>query len=172
MKQGPVDTSGRRRPVPIEDTEFDREVDSVIMAVGQTPENMVNAGYEVDGQGRVKVDEMTLKTSCQGVFAAGDVVTGPASVIEAIAAGREAARAIDRFLGGEGKIEEVLAPLEEGQIGGMLEEQEAQPRVEIPKRPTAERIADGGLVELGYIEEAAVAEAGRCLRCDLEAMLE
>lgn len=172
MKQGPVDTSGRRRPVPTEGTEFDREVDSVIMAVGQTPETMVNAGYEVDRQGRIKVDEMTLATSCPGVFAAGDVVTGPASVIEAIAAGREAARAIDRFLGGEGRIEEVLAPLEKDQIGGMLEEQEVQPRVEIPKRPAAERIADGGLVELGYVEEAAVAEAGRCLRCDLEAMRE
>ena len=172
MRQGPVDTSGRRRPVPTVGTEFDREVDAVIMAVGQTPEHMVNAGYEVDGQGRIKVDEMTLATSCKGVFAAGDVVTGPASVIEAIAAGREAARAIDRSLGGEGKIEEVLAPLEEGQTGGMLEEQEAQHRVEIPKRPTIERIADGGLVELGYVEEAAVAEAGRCLRCDLEDMRE
>jgi len=101
------------------------------------------------------------------VFAAGDVVTGPATVIEAIAAGRRAAAAIDRHLGGHGNIEEILAPVETN-AGEMSEEQEARPRKKIPKRPPAQRVADGGETELTYSEESAVAEAARCLRCDLE----
>jgi len=63
---------------------------------------------------------------------------------------------------------QVLAPVEEAAAGGMLEEEEARPRVPVPERPVAERLADSGEVEIGYSEEQALEEAGRCLRCDLE----
>ena len=168
MRPGPMDRSGRPRPVPIEGSEFEVTVDAAIMAIGQIPEALPGFGCEFDDRGRVQADEVSLQTSRPGVFAAGDLVTGPASVIEAIAAGRQAAQSIDRYLGGRGEIEEVLAPAEESLPGGMLEEQDERPRVAVPKRPAAQRVADGGEVELCYSEEAAVKEAGRCLRCDLE----
>ena len=168
MELGAVDWSGRRRPVPIEDSTFEIPVDSVIMAVGQTPVEMADPGCEVDKRGRVKVNDNDMQTTQPGIFAAGDAVTGPASVIEAIAAGREAAAAIDRYLGGSGNIDEVLAHEEDKSRLQMLEEQDERSRVPIPKRPSAERLADKGEVELSYDAEAAVAEAARCLKCDLE----
>jgi len=168
MELGPVDESGRPRPLPVEGSEFEIEVDSVIMAVGQVPEALPEAGCEVDERGRPIVDEMSMETNRPGLFAAGDMVTGPASVIEAIAAGRAAAQSIDRYLGGRGNIDEVLAPAEKLSSLEMPEEQEERPRTRIPQRSVAERLADAGEVELGYSEQLALMEASRCLRCDLE----
>ena len=168
MELGPVDRSGRRRPIPIEHDTFDLPVDSVIMAVGQAPAEMEDPACNLDKRGRVKVDEDNLQTTRPGLFAAGDAVTGPASVIEAIAAGRRAASAIDIYLGGDGDISEILAATEDKSRLDPPEEQDEQPRVAIPKRPVRERLADKGQVELSYSENAAVAEAARCLRCDLE----
>lgn len=172
MEQGPIDASGRNKPVPVEGSEFEIRVDTVIMAVGQQPEDNAKLGCAVDRRGRIEVGADDMATDRAGVFAAGDIVTGPASVIEAIAAGRAAAQSIDRYLGGEGNIDEVLAPPEDVDAGEMAEEEEANPRIAIPKRPAAERVSDGGQVELCYSDEAAIAEAGRCLRCDLEKMEE
>ena len=169
MTLGAVDESGRPRPVPLEGSEFTLDVDSVIMAIGQSVESSAAPGYEVDRRGRVRADKRTLQTSRPGVFAAGDVVTGPATVIEAIAAGRRAAISVDRYLGGSGDIEEVLAPAEEAEIAA-LEEQEERARAEIGKRPASERVGDFQDVELTMTEQAALAEAGRCLRCGLEAL--
>jgi NADH-quinone oxidoreductase subunit F len=171
MEPGPIDASGRPRPVPVEGSDFEMAFDTVIMAIGQTPEDIPTLGCLADKRGRIQIEEETLETSRPGVFAAGDAVTGPASVIEAIAAGRRAARSIDRFLGGAGDIEETLAPAEED-AGEMIEEQEERRRTGIPRRPAAERVANGGAVELVYSAKDAVAEAGRCLRCDLEEMEE
>ena len=168
MELGPVDDSGRPSPVPVQGSEFEIQADSVIMAVGQAPEVLSDIGCELDRRGRVKVDPLTLQTSRPGVFAAGDVVTGPASIIEAIAAGRQAAASIDKYLGGDGGIEEAHAPAEEPVVAPLPEEQGERRRTEIPKRLAAERIGDFGEVELTMSEEAALAEAGRCLRCDLE----
>ncbi len=168
MQLGPVDDTGRPKPVPIEGSEFVMSVDSVIMAIGQTPETLPKLGCDVDRRGRVKADHRTLQTSHPAVFAAGDVVTGPASIIEAIAAGRRAAVSIDRFLGGRGDIDELIAPVEQTDMLGPLEEQEQAHRAEVPKRPVAQRVADFDQVELGLTEVAALAEAERCLRCDLE----
>lgn len=167
MALGAVDESGRPRPVPLAGSEFTLEVDAVITAVGQSVELLTAPGYEVDPRGRVQADKRSLQTSRPGVFAAGDVVTGPATVIEAIAAGRRAAISVDRYLGGSGDIEEVLAPAEDAEIAA-LEEQEERARAEIGKRPAAERVGDFQDVELTMTEQAALAEAGRCLRCDLE----
>ncbi|MEE8204539.1 MAG: pyridine nucleotide-disulfide oxidoreductase, partial [Dehalococcoidales bacterium] len=101
-----------------------------------------------------------------GIFAGGDAVTGPASVIEAIAHGRQAAISIDKYLGGKGNIDEVLAP-PEGEVVTPEEAAEGR-RPETPTLPINERLGNFSQVELGYNEETARKEAKRCLNCDLE----
>ncbi|MCK5187063.1 MAG: FAD-dependent oxidoreductase, partial [Deltaproteobacteria bacterium] len=101
MKLGEPDASGRRRPIPIEGSEFMMEVDMVIPAIGQSP-NVEFVGEKVGlkraRNGTLNVDHITLETGIAGVFAGGDAVTGPASAVEALAAGRKAAISIDRYL--------------------------------------------------------------------------
>jgi len=168
MELGAVDASGRRRPLPIADSEFEAEVDSVIMAIGQQPEAMAAPRLETDRRGRLQVDRLTHQTDCEGVFGAGDMVTGPASIIEAIAAGRKVAAAVDEFLGGTGDIDEVLAPPEDTEGLATLEEQEERRRVQPRLRQPGASVGDFDEVELSYTEEEALLEASRCLRCDLE----
>jgi NADH-quinone oxidoreductase subunit F len=167
MMLGPVDASGRPRPEPLPGSEFTLDTDTVIAAIGQMPD--VPAQFELP-QGRggtLEVDPDTLATPREGVFAGGDAVTGPASVIEAIAAGRQAAISIDKYLGGSGAIEESLAPNEE--VASVREEEEEEVhRPSIPAIPVADRIGSFAEVELGLTEEQALAETKRCLWCDLE----
>lgn len=113
MKLGKPDASGRRRPIPIKDSEFTMDFDTVIAAIGQTPEVPDQFGLPTGGGNTLQVAPDTLATPRDGVFAGGDVVTGPASVIEAIAAGRQAAISIDKYLGGKGIIDETLVEIEE-----------------------------------------------------------
>jgi len=113
MKLGKPDASGRRRPVPIKDSEFAMDFDTVIAAIGQTPEVPQQFGLPTIHGNTLQVDPDTLATPRDGVFAGGDAVTGPASVIAAIAAGRKAAVSIDRYLGGKGIIDEALVEVEE-----------------------------------------------------------
>ncbi|MFZ1946975.1 MAG: NADPH-dependent glutamate synthase [bacterium] len=103
MELGEPDASGRRRPVPVEGSEFRIPVDVVVMAIGQGPNPLVPStteGLETTKWGNIIADEATGQTSLQGVFAGGDIVTGAATVILAMGAGRKAARAIDRYLAG------------------------------------------------------------------------
>jgi len=163
MAPGPLDGSGRPRPVPIEGSEFPLTCNAVIMAVGQT----ADAGtlkLEENQNGTAKVDPESA-TPIRGIFAAGDAVTGPKTIIDAIAQGRSACASIDRYLGGEGKIDREM----------LQRESEALPE-EKPmgtRRPTSEklnlksRIKGFALVESGYDKETAVAEAQRCLACDI-----
>ncbi|QGP94070.1 Glutamate synthase [NADPH] small chain [Neomoorella glycerini] len=98
---GEPDASGRRRPVPIPGSEYDMEVDTVVMAIGQGPNPLVlrtTPGLELTRKGTIAADEATGATSRQGVFAGGDIVTGAATVILAMGAGKAAARAIDKYL--------------------------------------------------------------------------
>ncbi|MGD9116228.1 MAG: NADH-quinone oxidoreductase subunit NuoF [Dehalococcoidia bacterium] len=166
MKLGDVDASGRRRPEPIEGEQFTLSFDTIVAAIGQRP--VVPASFKLEtGRGNTIVaDPDTLATAKEGVFAGGDVVKGPASVIEAIAHGRIAASSIDKYLGGEGDISEKLAPPEEAM--SPLEEAEEEWRVEIPAPPAEERIKNFEDVEMTLSRKMAVKEAGRCLRCDLE----
>lgn len=165
MELGAPDDSGRRRPQPIKGSEFTMSSDTVIVAIGQRPEipRQFNLTF---GQGNViAVNPDTLATSKEGVFAGGDVVTGPASIIEAIAAARQATISIDKYLGGNGDISEVLAPPEEVVVP--LEEAGEKRRPSLPARQVEQRIRDFSQVELGYSYEKAIEEARRCLRCDL-----
>jgi heterodisulfide reductase subunit A len=104
MELGEPDASGRRRPVPIKGSEFDIELDMIIPAIGQTTDLSFlggNSGIETTRRGTLSADPETLATSRPGVFAGGDAVSGPAMAIEAVAAGKRAAVAIDNYLKGE-----------------------------------------------------------------------
>jgi NADPH-dependent glutamate synthase beta subunit-like oxidoreductase len=167
MELGAVDESGRRRPVPIEGNEFSLTFDTLIAAIGQVPEVPKKFGLPLGRGNIIQVDPDTLTTSKEGIFAGGDAVTGPATVIEAIAAGRQAAISIDKYLGGSGAIEETLASPEEVEILPEIEEGEKH-RISIPTLTLSERLGSFAEVELGLGEEMAIEEAKRCLRCDLE----
>ena len=167
MKLGAVDTSGRRRPVPIESSEFSSSFNTVIAAIGQMPETPDQFGLPLGRGNTFQVDTYTLATGREGVFAGGDAVTGPATVIEAIAAGRQAAISIDKYLGGKGVIDEKLAPPEELEALPEIDEGEKH-RLPIPTLPLGERLGSFAEVELSLSEELAIEEATRCLRCDLE----
>jgi len=166
MSLGDIDASGRRRPEPIEGSEFVMSFDTIIAAIGQRPEIPSRFKLSLGRGNTIEIDPDSLATNKEGVFAGGDVVKGPASVIEAIAHGRLAATSIDKYLGGEGDIDEILAPPEEAMAP--LEEAEEEMRVEIPAPPAKERRKNFEDVELGLAEKMAIKEAERCLRCDLE----
>ena len=166
MTLGAFDASGRRRPVPSGEDVI-CEADVVIVAVGQLPDLsfLRNGEIEVDRAGRIAVDPETLMTAREGVFAGGDVVRGPATVVEAIAAGQKAAAAIDRFLGGTG----IIRPQEREVVRtGYDEEAYAweRPREIPPQLPPKERSDSFDEVEGCLQKEQAVEEAKRCLHCD------
>ena len=101
MELGEADASGRRRPVPKENSEFELAVDTVIIAIGNSPNPLIlstTEGLEGDKWGCIVADEETGKTSLEGVYAGGDVVTGAATVILAMGAGKKAAKAMDEYL--------------------------------------------------------------------------
>lgn len=166
MRLGDLDRSGRPRPEPVAGSEFEMEFDTIIAAVGQQPDIPQGFGLKLAPGDTIHARKNTLLTSRQGVFAGGDAVTGPASIISAIAQGRKAAIAIDRYLGGKGNIDEILAPpeaaIEPWRWGLYIDE-----RVKEPLRDAASRVEGFVEVEQPINSEAAVKEAKRCLRCDL-----
>jgi NADPH-dependent glutamate synthase beta subunit-like oxidoreductase len=170
MELGEPDASGRRRPVPVEGSEFAADYNTVIAAIGQRSE--IPDGFQVATErGAIKTSSDVV-TDREGVFAGGDCVTGPATVIQAIAAGRRGAVAIDRYLGGEGIIDEQLAPAEKPFFCKGLKPEFAHQRLyEMPSIPVERRLTSFDEVELGYDEETAVMESARCLRCDFRTMI-
>ena len=99
MQLGEPDETGRRRPVPIEGSEFTIELDAIITAIGETPDlSLLPKGVDVTEENTIAVDPATLQTSLPGIFAGGDAVLGPATVIEAVITGKRAAASIDRYL--------------------------------------------------------------------------
>lgn len=166
MKLGGIDASGRQKSLPIKGSEFTGEYDTIIKAIGEHPEIPDRYELSIDERGRVVVDPDSLATSREGVYAGGDAVTGPASVIEAIAAGRQAAVSIDKYLGGNGEIEEQLAPPEEARSLTTEEGERYRPPVDM--LPLDKRLKGFAQVELGFDGAKANEEANRCLMCDLE----
>jgi len=163
MKLGEPDDSGRARPIQIEGSEFITELNTLVVAIGQRPEVPAELKLEVERGNVIKVDEDML-TSQKNVFSGGDCVRGPASVIEAIADGRKAAEAIDRYLGGKGDISESLVPPEEATtwLEAGFPQEKLAPIAHLPGE-----ISTGSFdeVELAWDTKTAVAEAQRCLRC-------
>ena len=167
MELGPIDASGRRSPVPVAGSEFITEFDSVVAAIGQKLQIPDKFSLEKGKGDSIKTWSDSL-TSQKGIFAGGDIVLGPQTVIKAIASGRKGASAIDKYLGGDGIIDEELAPKEEpnpwiGNKGDFA----ALKREEIPCLALEKRLSDFAEVEKGYHDEGGLKEANRCLQCDL-----
>ncbi|MGQ9546474.1 MAG: FAD-dependent oxidoreductase [Dehalococcoidia bacterium] len=164
MELGAPDASGRRRPVPIKGSEFTIDVDTVIIAIGQAvnkatlPKELAYTSW-----GTLAVDPVTLQTNIDGVFAGGDVVSGPSDVIACIAAGKEAAISIDRYLRDmdlrEGRPEMVKKVKEVSKAGVGPQARHAMPTLGPGKRKGFDE------VELGFDEKTAIEEAKRCLNC-------
>lgn len=169
MELGEPDASGRRRPVPIQGTEHTYEVDTVIPAIGQLPETSCLPPILLDERARaISVDPLTLETSIPSVFAGGDIVTGPASVIEAIGAGKRAAVSIDRYLNGQdlrtGREEEIEETtwVKDWEKITKKPERYVSPHVDVGRR----RVSFEGADELlAKTKEVAMFEARRCLEC-------
>ncbi len=165
MELGKPDAGGRPTPIPVEGSEFVQEFDTVIAAIGQVATGTGELGVALDKKGYVQADANSLATDKTAVYAGGDLVTGPASIIDAIAQGRMAAQSIDRYLGGAGVIDQALTtPEEEVVLTDFNPEEKA--RQAMPCRPLDERKSGFDAVELGFSPDAAVQEAGRCLNCD------
>jgi len=167
---------GRRRPVPIPGTETDLPFETVIVAISEDPDtsSVVDASsqpLEMRVNGTLRADPVTLMTSRPGVFAGGDLVTGPNTVVDAIAAGKKAALMIDRWLRGEELEQPAMARLPDIYVEPVLlseEELEKADRVSVPVIPAESRKRSVSEVELSLSVEDATREARRCLRCDLE----
>jgi len=169
---GEVDASGRRRPVPVPGSEFSISLNTLIIAIGERPDSdcLTPMGLALDKGGRLQVDPRTLRTSRNGVFAGGDLVTGPNTVVDAIAAGRRAAGVIDRFLRGEELAEPPRIRLPDVFVESAPvtdEDREDAARAEPPVLPIQARRKNFAEVELALSVEQATREARRCLRCDL-----
>jgi NADPH-dependent glutamate synthase beta subunit-like oxidoreductase len=174
MKLGDLDESGRRRPIPIEGSAFKIEVDSLILAISQEPDVSlltIENGLKVSAWNTIEVDPETLYTNVEGIFAGGDVVSGPNTVTGAMAHGKTAAQMIDKYIRGE-KLEvkyEVTRPAVYVEASELSEEEiKTLKRPEMPAIPVDQRLGSFKEVELGFSEAAAISEAKRCLRCDLE----
>ena len=164
------DKSGRRRPVPIEGAVRSLSVDLVIPAIGQETDKRcaLEAGIETNRDSTLKVGP-SLATTRQGVFAAGDAVSGPASVIEAVAQGNRVAREVARFLE-TGERVRVQMPLE-AHLPPLTWEMEAHsdtPRLKPASIPVQARTGNFHEVDLPAAEAEVRTECRRCLRCDLE----
>ena len=168
MRLGEWDRSGRRRPEPVEDAEFTLDVETLIPAIGQQMDE--SCACVECGRGKVRVDAVTMATSLPQVFAGGDCTDGPMTVVDAIADGHRAARAIHSYLSGEPLpepkrrpktrvTEEVMAKLE-------AESDQEKPAAEPERIPDAYRCTGFAEVELGFSFPVACREASRCLHCD------
>ncbi len=168
-----MDGTGRRSPVEIPGTEHTIPLDTLIVAVGEAVDGEIlrSAGLAIGKDGRIAADPDTLATSRQGVFAGGDVVAGPNTVVEAIAAGKKAAVMIDRFLKGEDLRQPARIVLP-GTFIPPASPREGEPpatcRVRPPRLPLTARRGSQQEIEMPFSCEEAEREARRCLRCDLE----
>ncbi len=177
MELGEPDRSGRRRPIPIEGSDFELSASLVIAAVGQS----TNAQFlyndlpvQLNKWGDIGIDGSTMQTSEPKIFAGGDCVTGPATVIQAVAAGRHAAWAMDQFVTkGYVRGEPATYNCSRGSLEDLpRDEFEQLPKLVRQSMPTLDaptRKKGFAQVELGYTEAQAKAEAARCLRCGCKA---
>jgi NADPH-dependent glutamate synthase beta subunit-like oxidoreductase len=165
IELGELDESGRPSPRPVPNSEFELPVDTVISAIGYMPEeeSLKSSGISTREQNRVIVNNK-FATNLKNVFACGDVVSGPSSLIEAIAAGKKTARSVHcyfRNLSEESEIYYGSGALNEKMVQLIPKEK----RQEMPTLSIEDRINSFSEVELGYNWEQAVNEAKRCLKC-------
>lgn len=175
MELGEPDASGRRRPVPIEGSEVQMDVDVVISAIGQRPlidwytDDLKERGLRLTRWNTIEANEETLQSDIPHVFTGGDLWSGPALLIDAVGTGRRAARSIHRFLNGQdmsfpyGTFKGPQRIAESGEVPllGVAK----KPKVEQPELPVKERIKSFDEVDLTVTPELMKAEADRCMRC-------
>lgn len=166
---GEPEKDGRRRPIPMDGSEFDIDIDLLIPAVSQSPDISFlpdEIGLEISRWDRLAVNSETFETNVSGIFAGGDFVTGPRDVIRVIADGRKAALSIHSYLSGEvvEKRPGYFTPVPEIEINPDLEK---IPRQKMGTLPVEERKSIEKEVELGFSKESAVKEAIRCLQCHI-----
>ncbi len=167
---GEFDASARRRPSSIEGSEFVLPVDVVIPAIGQGSDIdcAQGCGVEFNRDSTVKVTRH-LGTDRQGVFACGDVVLGPATVVEAVAQGNRVAQTVDEYLmGGKAAPKEDWLDYTTVDLGWTMEDYAETPRVAVPVQAPDVRRRNWQEVELGFSEQACRENCKRCLRCDIE----
>jgi NADH-quinone oxidoreductase subunit F len=174
MELGTVDASGRRRPVPIKGSEFVIELDTLISAISEQPDISFleqDHGFEISGWNTFVVDKETLATNVPGVFSGGDAIRGPSSVIEAMADGKKVAIAIDQYLRNqqiefEYRVTRPSVYVEPVKL--TVKETLESTRQDTKKLDMTKREKNFHEVDLGLGRNAAIREAKRCLRCDLE----
>ncbi len=180
MELGEPDSSGRRRPIPVSGSEFITEFDTVIIAVSQAPEIdflKEKTPLRITKWDTLEVNPETLETNMRGVFAGGDVIQGPATVIAAMGDGKRAAEAIDKYLNGEPlkdfkthrpkKLEKRDENCRPHSYAPTFKETPKFPRIRMKVRDPRERLKDFEEAELGFSEEEARREAERCLNCGI-----
>ena len=159
---GEADSSGRPRPVDADQPREKMRCDIIISAIGQATDLTFMEKYGIPVfHGNIRAKKSNVVDRVQGIYAGGDCVTGPSTVINAVAAGKVAAANIDTYLGYHHEIIvdiDIPAPLVEDKV--------ARGRVEMKERYASERGGDFGAVELPMTREEALAESARCLRCD------
>ncbi|HJX03902.1 MAG TPA: FAD-dependent oxidoreductase [Dehalococcoidia bacterium] len=171
MELGEADASGRRKPVPIQGSEFSKTYDSMIIAIGQSPQLPGDFKLRIGKGSTIQVDPVTLTTNRTGVFAGGDAVTGPATVTEALAAGRSAAFRIDDYLQHRYPViqKEVNQKVDGKLLPQTIKMIKKVGRIEPPILSPEGRAKEFQAVELVYDWEAAINESRRCLRCGMGA---
>jgi len=178
MELGEPDASGRRRPVPMANSEWSFPVDTVITALGQGTQTSFTEvlGLQMAKNGTILVDSSTGTTNVAGVFAGGDVSTGPAYVVDAIGAGQRAARSISRYLKGEqvsaANNAREAEKLTEDEVVRMAARFPTVDRIPMPEVSVAERIRNFGEVATGYSPADAMSEASRCLAGQIEGCIQ
>ena len=172
MELGEPDASGRRRPVPIKGSEFTIACDTIVPAIGQAADLAFvpkESGIAINKWNTFDVDPVTFATNVPGVFAGGDVVTGPATIVKAVFAGKEAAVSIDRYLKGEevaaGRAKDWKKDLADK--ADVSKVAKTRPGQAIRSWNRKSGRADFREVGLGLTEEEAVREANRCLACGI-----
>ena len=165
------DQDGRFSPSFDETITKPVSADMIVFAIGQAPNLKGFSDAEspkLTKSGVLEVRSATLETTVEGVFACGDIMKGPGSIVDAVALGRKASVAIDKYLGGNGNIDETWVQVDNPNNWLGREEGFAfRRRVDMPHLPVEHRRGNFNEVALGFDEKMAVDEAGRCLRCDL-----
>ncbi|MFC2014196.1 FAD-dependent oxidoreductase [Chloroflexota bacterium] len=174
MELGEPDASGRRRPFPIKGSEFSLRADMIISAIGEAPDlTFLSEGKSIDTteQGTIAVDPFTCQASSAGIFSGGDCVTGPATLVEAIAAGNKAAKSIDQYLR-TGKVTLSEEDLIENLAHDVSLSRQRQGSSTVKSTcqspellPIENRQMNFDEVEKCFVTEAALKETERCLRC-------
>jgi len=168
-EMGEMDERGRRRPVAVKGSEFMIDTDAVVSAIGEIPDLsfLHHEKPDIIQNNTITIHPRTMMTSIDGLFAGGDVVSGPATVIEAIAAGREAALSIDRYLRGENLERKAPVPQVIDIKGIETDRFNKRERQRMVALPVKERVKGCKEIELGFTELEALNEADRCLQCGL-----